>query len=167
MTLLAPKSWSFLWTKNICFILKIIQQQNELLAAEISDLTKIIKLNVEESKLKKEIKESETKIYKTLLNQNSNNNNTNLQVNNDVSETRNDILQELNNILKEENTSAGENNKGKSPNVNTKVVSIGRSRIIEEEHQEDGSNSMLEGRTNNEAQEHDNKNLKCKKINKI
>lgn len=83
-------------------------QQNELIAVEISDLTHILKLNVEEKKLKKEIKDNESKILKSVI----------LNTN-DVSQTRNDILIELNkldedvlkknkkdikeNIIKEEN----------------------------------------------------------------
>jgi hypothetical protein len=65
--------------------LKSIRQQNELLTQEIGDLTKILKLSLEENKLKRELKENESRLFK----------------NNDVSETRNDILQDLNNILGE------------------------------------------------------------------
>lgn len=91
---------------------------------EISDLTHIIKLNVEEKKLKKEIKDNESKILKSVI----------LNTN-DVSQTRNDILIELNkldddvlkrnkkeikeNIIKEEN---GETN---------------NSLIINDNHEED------------------------------
>ena len=84
---------------------------------EIADLTKILKLNVEEIKLKREIKDNESKILKSVI----------LNTN-DVSQTRTDILNELNTILKEE-----QNNKNK------KEI---KENIIKEEHGESNNSIM-------------------------
>ena len=66
-------------------------------------MTKIIRLNIEEIKLKKEIKANESKILKSVI------------INtNDVSQTRNDILFELNTIL---NAEASNRNKKESKHI--------------------------------------------------
>jgi hypothetical protein len=109
--------------------LKLMQQQNELLSVEISDLTKILKLNLEEVKLKKEIKDSESKIYKNMVP------NINTNTHNDVSETRNDILEDLNNIMIAE----GEKAKNKS-----KLQVKEKEKVIEEENQEENTNTILD-----------------------
>ncbi len=105
-----------------------------MLAVEIADLTKILKLNVEEIKLKREIKDSESKLLKSVI----------LNTN-DVSQTRTDILNELNTILKEE-----QNNKNK------KEIAKQKENIIKEEHGE-SNNSLM----NHDMEE--NKPIKCKK----
>lgn len=141
---------------------KLMQQQNELLSVEIADLSKIIKLNLEENKLKKEIKESESKIFKTLNNnplngssfagnmQNHLHTNAN-NTHNDVSVTRQDILQELNNILGPDGEKGGKHRSNLNVNANT----------IEEEHAE--TNSILENQEDNDnGENNENKNLKCK-----
>jgi len=95
-------------------------------------LTKILKLNVEEIKLKREIKDNESKILKSVI----------LNTN-DVSQTRTDILNELNTILKEE-----QNNKNK------KEIKE-KENIIKEEHGESNNNSLM----NHDMEE--NKQIKC------
>jgi len=67
--------------------LKLFNQQNDLFQIEISDIERIIQLNNEEMKIKKEIKQSESKIIRD----------------SNISQTRNEILQELN-ILKSDDS---------------------------------------------------------------
>ena len=102
-----------------------------MLAVEIADLTKILKLNVEEIKLKREIKDNESKILKSVI----------LNTN-DVSQTRTDILNELNTILKEEQ------------NYKNKKEFEEKDNIIKEEHGE-SNNSLM----NHDMEE--NKAIKC------
>jgi hypothetical protein len=109
--------------------LKLMQQQNDLLSVEISDLTKILKLNLEEVKLKKEIKDSESKIYKSIVP------NVHTNTHNDVSETRNEILEDLKNILIAE----GEKAKNKSK-LEVKL----KDKVIQEENQEENTNTILD-----------------------
>ena len=72
-----------------------------MFAIEISDLTKIIKLNVEENQLKRELKDnSELKTDKS----------------NNISQTHNEILLELNNLLKNEDNKI-------SPNLSSNPLS--------------------------------------------
>ena len=91
--------------------LNYLEQENELLVSEISDLQKLIEITEEEERVKNEVNQNQF-----------NNNNINHQISavrhpnkehtnniNDVSETRNDIL----NDLKELNASATEKNKTK------------------------------------------------------
>ena len=85
---------------------------------EIADLTKIIKLNLEEVRLNKEIKDNESKILRSII----------LNTN-DVSQTRNDILLELNTILNLE--------------VNNKNKKEFEDNVIEEEHGESNNNSLM------------------------
>ena len=100
---------------------------------EISDLTHILKLNVEEKKLKKEIKDNESKILKSVI----------LNTN-DVSQTRNDILIELNKL---DDDVHGKKNK--------KHI---KENIIKEENGET-NNSLIIDEDENELE--DNKPIKC------
>ncbi len=121
-----------------------------MLAVEIDELSKIVSLGMEEKKIKKEIKESHSRLLKNLYpaNNNPNVNNT------DISETRNDILQELNNILSAEGEKTQKNNKTKTIDANA----------IEEEHHENNQTNSLMNENENEGEENniENKNLKCK-----
>jgi len=108
---------------------------------------------MEERKIKKEIKESHSKLMKNLT---AANNHANIN-NTDISETRNDILQELNNILGTDGDKAHKNNK-------TKIID---EHAIQEEHQENNNTNSLMNENEHEAEENniENKNLKCKIIN--
>ena len=70
-------------------------EQNRLLKNEIANLTKILELTMEQNKLKKEIKQNESKFIKTI-------NPPQQHTYNDPSVTGNDILQELNGLKDEE-----------------------------------------------------------------
>lgn len=118
------KSFSYL-------IFKYKLQQNELIAVEISDLTHILKLNVEEKKLKKEIKDNESKILKSVI----------LNTN-DVSQTRNDILIELNKLDDD------------ALKKNKKEI---KDNIIKEENGETNNSLIM----NNDNEIEDNKPIKC------
>jgi hypothetical protein len=100
---------------------------------EISDLTNILKLNVEEKKLKKEIKDNESKILKSVI----------LNTN-DVSQTRNDILIELNKL---DDDVHGKKNKKRI-----------KENIIKEENGET-NNSLIIDEDENDIE--DNKPIKC------
>ena len=70
-------------------------EQNRLLKNEIANLTKILELTMEQNKLKKEIKQNESKFIKTI-------NPPQQHTYNDPSVTGNDILQELNGLKDED-----------------------------------------------------------------
>lgn len=158
--------------------LNYLEQENELLVSEISDLQKLIEITEEEERVKNEVNQNQYNNY--------NNNNVNYQISavrhpnkehtnniNDVSETRNDIL----NDLKELNASATEKNKTKFAasaleeedaenkaikfedisNVEHVDVSkeINRSKVIDElkKKYNIGMKSNDEGKVNNEVEE--------------
>ena len=99
---------------------------------ELSDLSDILKLNVEEKKLKKEIKNNESKILKSVI----------LNTN-DVSQTRNDILIELNKL---------------DDDVIKKNKKEIKENIIKEENGET-NNSLIIDEDENDIE--DNKPIKC------
>lgn len=119
-----------------------------MLAFEVEELNKIVSLSIEEKKIKKDIKESNSIFIKN-LSQPINNAAVN---NTDISETRNEILQELNNILTAE---------GEKTSRLTKNKIIDTDAIEEERNENNGTNSLM---NENEEINIDNKNLKCKLI---
>ena len=118
-------------------------------------MSNIASLKLEEKKLKKEIKESQTYFLKKTSKPISNNfaavNNT------DISETRNEILQELNNILSAE---------GEKINLFDKNKNLNANAIQEDHHEHQETNSLMNENDNDDLQENniEKENLKCKVI---
>lgn len=115
--------------------LNSLQQQNHFLQLEITNLSKILSLNHEQSRIRKEINHNESKMYKM--------NNPLQHTNNDASMTNNDLSQEFNYLKDEE-----EKKRSFQPT---------NSNIIEEENENNAKQRVIDI-------EHadSNKNIKCK-----